>query len=131
MGSRVGENYLGHRKSFEADTSEEDDDEDFRVVASSLCGREEEDARQERGERGREEEEDSIRSELLRSPEIARVAGDRERRLLSPPPIETETWISFPTSRVMERAPGDGCGTDAETLAHRYPNSPVGFSGPV
>jgi hypothetical protein len=46
MGSRVGENYLGHKRSFEADTSEEDDDEDFRVIASSLCGREEEDARQ-------------------------------------------------------------------------------------
>jgi hypothetical protein len=83
MGSRVGENYLGHRKSFEAGTSEEDDDEEFRVVASSLCGREEEDARQERGERGREEEEDSIRSELLRSPEIASVASCR--RLLSRP----------------------------------------------
>jgi hypothetical protein len=45
MGSRVGENYLGHKRSFVADTSEEDDDEDFRVIASSLCGREEEDAR--------------------------------------------------------------------------------------
>jgi hypothetical protein len=55
--------------------------------------------RQEREERGREEEEDSIRSELLRSPKIARVARDRERRLLSPPPVETETRISFPTSR--------------------------------
>jgi hypothetical protein len=87
--------------------------------------------RHEREERGREEEEDSIRSELLRSPEIARVAGDRERHLLSPPPVETETWISFPTSRVVERPPGDGCGKDAETLAHRHPNGPVGFSGPV
>jgi hypothetical protein len=121
MGSRVGENYLGHRKSFEVDTSEEDDDEDFRVVASSLCGREEEDARQERGERGREEE-DSIRSELLRSPEIASAASYRDRDV---------DLVPHRTSRVVERAPGDGCGTDAETLAHRYPNGPVGFSGPV
>jgi hypothetical protein len=101
----------------------------------SVVGRRRMPDRQEREERGREEEEDSIRSELLQSPEIAReiarVAGDRERHLLSLPPVETETWISFPTSRVVEHPPRDGCGKDEETLAHRHPNGPVGFSGPV
>jgi hypothetical protein len=47
------------------------------------------------------------------SPEIASAASYRDRDV---------DLVPHRTSRVVERAPGDGCGTDAETLAHRYPN---------
>jgi hypothetical protein len=70
-------------RRFEADTSEEDDDEDLRVRGGLSVvgrGRRRPDRRGERGERGREEEEDS-----LRSPEIASVASGC--RFLSPPPV--------------------------------------------
>jgi hypothetical protein len=114
-------------RRFEADTSEEDGDEDLRVRGGLSVvgrGRRRPDRRGERRERGREEEEDSFRS-----PEIASVASGRH--LLSPPPVEMETRISFPTSRVVEPYPREGRGNDAERLPHGHPNGPVGLPGPV
>jgi hypothetical protein len=84
--------------------------------------------RRERGERGGEREEDSLRSELFsdrRRREIASVVPDR--RLLSRERVE-DSGVSFPTSGVVDCSPGAERGKDAERTPYTrgLPNGRVG-----